>query len=181
MNVPNLLSLIRLLFSPLITYLVLKEHYAFSLTLILFLALTDFLDGFLARKLNQVTKLGKILDPIADKVFTFFAILSYTFLSKEKLNPPIFFLLLGRDLLLVLGGFLLTRRGMVPEPSIFGKLTTFFVSISLITVGILNVYNLSFLKATLSVLEITSIGFILLSWIDYSLKGFKMLLSNERC
>lgn len=178
MNVPNLLSSVRLLLSPLIPYLVLKENYLLSLIIILFLAFTDFLDGFTARRLNQVTKIGKILDPLADKVFTFFSLLSYTFLSKEKLNPLIFFLLLSRDVTLIVGGLILIRRKLIPQPSVYGKLTTFFVSLSLITVGVLNVYGAKFLLILASFLEVVSVALIILSWVDYTTRGFKMIFKE---
>ncbi|AAC07866.1 CDP-alcohol phosphatidyltransferase family protein [Aquifex aeolicus] len=178
MNVPNLLSLSRLILSPLILYFVLEENYLSSLVLVLFLALMDFLDGFFARKLNQSTRMGKILDPLADKVFTFFSLLSYTFFSKERLNPLIFFLLLGRDITLIIGGIFLIKRKFTPEPSIYGKFTTLFVSLSLLSVGILNVYDVNFLRILTNVLEIVSLILILVSWVDYTLKGFKMIFKE---
>lgn len=71
MNVPNQLTLFRVLIIPLfvlVFYLGFTSHYFVSLGIFIVASLTDFLDGYLARKYHLVTNLGKFLDPIADKV-----------------------------------------------------------------------------------------------------------------
>ncbi|HID66052.1 MAG TPA: CDP-alcohol phosphatidyltransferase family protein [Aquificaceae bacterium] len=172
MNIPNILSLLRLIFSPFIPFFVIKDLYPFSLFLIIVLAITDFLDGYFARKLRASTTLGKFLDPIADKTFTFFALISYTFLSKVKLDTSIFLFLFLRDILLISGGLVLKKYNFVPNPSIYGKLTTFFVSLTLLSIGILNIRQIEFLEMFLRYFETISILFILVSSIDYTLKGY---------
>jgi len=171
MNIPNILSLLRLIFSPLILFFVIKDLYLFSLFLIIVLAITDFLDGYFARKLKASTTLGKFLDPIADKTFTFFALFSYTFLSKVKLDALIFLFLFLRDIILILGGLMLRKYSFIPNPSIYGKLTTFFVSLTLLSIGILNIVRIEFLEISLVYFEALSVLFIFVSFIDYMLKG----------
>ena len=68
--IPNLLSLLRLLLIPVVVFLVARGHNTAALLLILFGMVTDILDGYLARRLNQVTELGKIIDPLGDKLGT---------------------------------------------------------------------------------------------------------------
>lgn len=66
---PNRLTLSRIVGTPLLIFLVRMNWYVAALPLFIILALTDVIDGWLARKSNNVTRLGKLLDPMADKVF----------------------------------------------------------------------------------------------------------------
>jgi CDP-diacylglycerol--glycerol-3-phosphate 3-phosphatidyltransferase len=71
MNVPNMLTFFRLLLLPLMLlffYLDFANHYLYCALLFIVIAITDFLDGYLARKLNQQTKFGAFIDPVADKI-----------------------------------------------------------------------------------------------------------------
>lgn len=72
-SIPNLISYVRIGLMPVYVYCSLtaqtKQDYVFASFLLLFIALTDFLDGYIARKYNMVTELGKLMDPIADKLF----------------------------------------------------------------------------------------------------------------
>lgn len=72
-SIPNIISYIRIALMPVYVYSSLtadcKEEYMMSSFLLLFIAITDFLDGYIARKYNMVTELGKLMDPIADKLF----------------------------------------------------------------------------------------------------------------
>lgn len=67
-TIPNMLGYFRILLLPVIGVAVVKDWYAIKVTLLAVSGLTDFLDGKIARKFNQVTELGKVLDPIADKL-----------------------------------------------------------------------------------------------------------------
>lgn len=68
-SIPNMISYVRILLMPVYVYLSFQKQYVTSSYLLLFLATTDFLDGFIARKYNMVTDFGKFLDPLADKLF----------------------------------------------------------------------------------------------------------------
>lgn len=174
-NFPNFLSALRIFLSPLIPYLVVDKAYGFSLSLIVFLALTDFLDGFLARKLKAQTILGKFLDPVGDKVFTFFALVSYTFLSDYKFPLIIFSSLLLRDITLIIGGIYLRKYNFVPEPSVFGKIATFLVSIELVLIAFLNLYYVQTIKALLDFLFPITLLFIWISFVHYVYRGLRLL------
>lgn len=79
MNTPNKITLVRILMIPIIIFFYLTNFFSatklVSLALLIIAEATDFLDGYLARKNNQVTNLGKFLDPIADKVLTMASLL----------------------------------------------------------------------------------------------------------
>lgn len=67
-TIPNIMSYFRIILLPIIAYAIFNDYYIAEVVLILISALTDFLDGKIARRLNQVTELGKALDPVADKL-----------------------------------------------------------------------------------------------------------------
>ena len=126
-NLPNLVSLTRLLLSPLMLFLELPQ----AIALFILLALTDALDGFLARRLKQETDLGKVLDPLADKTLLLIAlyVLTYRF---HMIEPTLLFSLLFRDLFILLGGgHIYLTKGFVPKARTLGKLTTAYISFAI--------------------------------------------------
>lgn len=75
-TIPNLLSIFRVVLLPFYFYFVLEQSFMLAGILIALSGITDFLDGFIARKFNQITELGKLLDPVADKLTQLVLILS---------------------------------------------------------------------------------------------------------
>jgi CDP-diacylglycerol--glycerol-3-phosphate 3-phosphatidyltransferase len=129
----NLLSLFRLFLSiPL--WLVLDKigesyNYRYITVLIcLFAFVTDFLDGYLARRFNQITEMGKIIDPLADKVAMGVVVIKM-YLLKE-LPEYYIFMILGRDLIIFLGGIFVTSKlGKVLPSNLLGKITVLSIGI----------------------------------------------------
>ncbi len=123
---PNALTLSRLLASPLLAWLLLRHEYRLGLLLVAAAGVTDWLDGYTARKLGVTGKIGVLLDPLADKTLlvTLFLALG------ASLLVPLWMLALaiGRDLVIVIGALLLrifrNRRKFIP--TILGKISTFF-------------------------------------------------------
>ena len=101
LTVPNLLSLLRLSASPYIASLVLSHDVDMALTVFLAAALTDAVDGTLARRLGQTSVLGSYLDPLADKVLVGCTAGSLAYVG--SLPPALVALMLGRDAALVAG------------------------------------------------------------------------------
>ncbi|MGM0328596.1 MULTISPECIES: CDP-alcohol phosphatidyltransferase family protein [Enterococcus] len=75
-TIPNLLSIIRILLLPFYLYFMSKQAFYLAGSIILFSGVTDFLDGYIARRFNQITELGKVLDPIGDKLTQLVLIIS---------------------------------------------------------------------------------------------------------
>lgn len=75
-TIPNLLSIFRILLLPIYLYFVLRQSFYVAGVVIVVSGLSDYLDGVIARRYNQVTDLGKVLDPFADKLTQLFLILS---------------------------------------------------------------------------------------------------------
>lgn len=124
LTVPNQLTLLRLGFLPFFIISILYGRYTWALALLILAALTDGLDGLLARRLNQRSVLGAFLDPIADKL-----LLSSSFFVlalKGKITWWLTILVLSRDvLILTTAGVILVVIGYRPfPPSIYGKATT---------------------------------------------------------
>ena len=125
-TVPNQITLLRLGFLPFFLILILYEHYRWALFVLVFVALTDAVDGYLARTLHQKSALGAYLDPIADKLLLSS---SFVVLAMEKKSGWwLTVLVLSRDvLLLVVAGVILIVQGYRAfPPSLLGKATTFF-------------------------------------------------------
>ncbi len=104
-----------------------------AIVIFLVAALTDVLDGYIARRYNEVSELGKILDPIADKVFVGVVVL--ILLVQGAL--PLWFVLvvLGRDILIMLGGIFVERRTGIVLPSNYpGKIAVLVLSATLLLV-----------------------------------------------
>ena len=80
-NIPNILTIIRFILIPFIFISVIKHHYLIGLIIFTISAITDVLDGFIARKFNYITDIGKLLDPLADKLTQISLLLALTILN----------------------------------------------------------------------------------------------------
>lgn len=126
MNIPNLLSVFRLLLIPAFLcafFLLPREQYYWLAVILLVSGLTDVADGFIARRFNQITQLGKVLDPIADKL-TVAAVLACLALMYRQIWV-VLAVYVAKELLLGVGVLVLAKRGVKPVSSKwFGKLGT---------------------------------------------------------
>jgi cardiolipin synthase len=157
--VPNLLAIFRILLLPFIYYFLAQESktgVGIAVVLMLIAIFSDVLDGHLARKLNQITDLGKILDPLADKlglgIFVIFIIFHRGF--------PIWVagLLFFKDFLTLVGAiFLVKRKNLFPMSNNWGKLNSWVWAITVILyiVGLNYVKEFFLVFATLTVLNCT--------------------------
>ncbi len=123
-SIPNILTLIRILLTPLLVILLLRDMYHLALLVFAIAGLSDGLDGLIARLLNQRTKLGAYLDPAADKL-----LLTSAFVSLAVLNViPAWLtvLVIARDVIILLGLaiFTLTEKQYEINPTLVSKCTT---------------------------------------------------------
>lgn len=150
LNIPNTLSTLRILTIPVIVYLIItcnESNFPILIALTVFSICLDFFDGYLARKLKQVTELGKILDPIADKLMAFSVVSALVI----KADFPIWlgFIIIGRDLLILAASIILYKEKRVVTTSILVGKITFGLYSALIVVYILDLseaIDLSILK-----------------------------------
>jgi cardiolipin synthase len=126
LNIPNTLCAVRLALTPFIVSRILAIDFDTALWLLAAAGITDALDGFLARRFNWTTRVGLVLDPIADKVLLASAYLALG--AADALPHWLVILVFGRDLLLLTGTglvMLLSQRRSF-QPSILGKVSTVF-------------------------------------------------------
>ncbi len=124
MTIPNLLTLIRILLTPLLVWLLLNQKLSQALLVFFIAGITDGLDGFIARAFDQKSKLGAYLDPLADKLLLD---TSFVLLSRLDLIPVwLAIITVTRDALILLGIllFFLNHIPVEIKPSIASKLTT---------------------------------------------------------
>ena len=132
--------------------------------------ITDIMDGYLARKLNQITEFGKVIDPLADKVLIVFVVLNLFLIG--EIPDYYFYMIVARDLLILTGGLIVSKKlGKVLPSDYIGKATVLAISFTLLMI-LLNVDRAS-LPYTL--LYYLSIILIFVSLGNYILKAIKAL------
>jgi cardiolipin synthase len=136
LTVPNLLSFLRLALVPVFLLLLVEGYDAWALIILAVSSLTDFLDGWIARRFNQITRLGQLLDPAADRLYIFAALIG---LAWRDLVPWwIVAVVVGRDVFLLILGVVLANHGFGPLPvHLLGKVATFclFYALPMIMLG----------------------------------------------
>jgi len=177
MNLANKISIARIILIPFFIAAIVYSRLNIALIFFILAIISDGADGFIARALKQKTKLGTILDPMADKLLL---ISAYICLSVADTIPawlkmphyvPI--IIISRDVIIVLGSVTihLIRGELNVSPSIIGKITTFFQMITI--VSILAQFRYS------AILWNTAVTLTVVSGIDYIMKGSKTLSDNH--
>jgi CDP-diacylglycerol--glycerol-3-phosphate 3-phosphatidyltransferase len=142
-NLPNVLTLVRICLTPVIALLPFIEGYwpkLICFVVFIFAALTDIADGYLARSRNMVTDLGKLLDPIADKLLLFATLIPIYWISRTRhdlYDIPVWgsiplwvcVLLIGREIAMTLFRWWAERKGVVIAAGVGGKLKATFQNI----------------------------------------------------
>lgn len=124
-TIPNWLCFLRIALIPVFATLFIKGSYIPAFILMIVAALTDLLDGKIARKFNMVSNLGKILDPIADKLSQIAIVVILIVKYWDGYLKYILFLFIVKELLMVIGGALLMAKGMRPVAAeMWGKVAT---------------------------------------------------------
>ncbi|MBR6552373.1 MAG: CDP-alcohol phosphatidyltransferase family protein [Clostridia bacterium] len=130
-TIPNLISFIRILLVPLFAYLFLQGDFVPAVIVLALSGLSDCVDGKIARKFNQISALGKMLDPLADKLtqITLAVLLFITFNKAEDtmLNAFswVFLVFIVKEFIMVLGSVIMLNIGLRPGAAeIYGKVAT---------------------------------------------------------
>ena len=134
LNIPNTLTILRILLIPVIVGFLVYDHFDFALVALLIAALTDALDGSIARMANQKTEFGAYLDPLADKLLLMTMFIMFSLLDMVPVWSVI--VVVSRDAILLTGTLLarLTDTGINASPSVLGKATTVFQLVYIILV-----------------------------------------------
>lgn len=132
MNIPNIITALRLLLIPFMASYLFKEQYGIAAGLFLLGGFTDILDGYIARKFNLITSFGKVADPIADKLMQITALVLLT--MQQKVPSVILIIVVAKEVFMIAGGILLYRKEkFVVSANWYGKLATvvFYLAIIL--------------------------------------------------
>ena len=135
-TIPNWLCFLRIALIPVFSALFIKDHFLSAAIIMAIAALTDLFDGKIARKYNMVSNLGKMLDPIADKLsqMAIVIILLYKFWDITYFKV-LLFMFIAKEILMLIGGALLLAKGLRPAAAeMVGKVSTtvFYVFMILI-------------------------------------------------
>lgn len=123
LTIPNAMSVLRLLLIPFIIWMYVEERYAISVGLVVLSAVSDMLDGLVARKLNMISDLGKFLDPVCDKLTH--AALLVCLMTTHRHIYILFIILAVKELaMLGMGLALFRKRDVVYSAKWYGKLCT---------------------------------------------------------
>ncbi len=179
MSLANKVTVFRILLIPLflIALIYSRDKFVIDLgnktynsipLLIFFIAMvSDVLDGFIARKHRQQSSLGTFLDPLADKLFLVSAFIMLAFLQRVPYWVSV--IVIGRDLVIVLGWamiFAIIKQSII-VPSVYGKFTTFFQTLTVLAV----LLEVSYVRYIWHIAVI----FTLISGFDYIIKGYKQI------
>lgn len=159
-NIPNLLSSIRIVAIAPFIYYFLKDRYVMATVMLIVSGLSDLFDGFIARKFNQVTRLGAMLDPIADKL-TLTAVVFCIGIKFTVVMPIVIILIIKELSMLVAGFFMIKNHKLPPMAKWYGKLATviFYFSVSII-VALKAIWGIENKILTITLMCITAVAML---------------------
>ena len=135
-TVPNVLSAARLALVPVFFLLLVNEEYVWAVAALIISSLSDYFDGWIARRFGQVTRLGQLLDPAADRLYVLAALIGLAIVG--VLPWWLSAIIIGRDVVLAVVGIVLASHGYGPLPvHHLGKVATFalFYALPVIVLG----------------------------------------------
>ncbi len=172
MTIPNLLSFIRiLLITPFVAFFIERMYVAAAITVGIS-GLSDVLDGFIARKFHQESELGKVIDPLADKLTLIAVGVCLIFIEPYVL--PLMIIMVLKDILMIIGGTMIINKGVIPpKSSWYGKASTFMFYISVGMVVLMAIFNYQNETLSLAVLGVTA-GMMIFSLVNYAIIFFRI-------
>lgn len=174
-TIPNFISFVRILLIIPLVYAFYIGNYVLAAGLLLASGLSDMVDGFIARKLNQVSELGKMLDPIADKLTLIATGFSLAFIFSGI--KPLILVLIIKDMLMLLGGLILLKNGINPPAAKwYGKLSTVIFYACVVILVALDAfwdYENPILTYTLLTITIASMSYSFIRYLIIAIGLFK--------
>ncbi len=182
LNIPNLLSIFRMILIPIFVVLYLKSEELKStstllagLTLILS-GITDLLDGVIARKFNMITNLGKILDPLADKLTQVAVVICIAIKMQNSMLTCALMLFVVKEFLMLIGGLVMLKRKITIRGSKwYGKVATAVFYVVMAAIALFE--NLS--QEVDLVLILIAAVFMMFAFSQYITEYFKILKENK--
>jgi cardiolipin synthase len=175
LTIPNLLTLLRIIIIPIAVYNIYISNFYTALFLVFIAVITDGLDGFVARRFDQVSQIGKVIDPLADKLLVICGLSAIVINEDVDFSKILFGLIILREIYIVSGGIylLIKSKRFKIAPTIIGKLTAFSEFLMFILILLNEVSDkVGFLVKISSICVITM---IIISIVQYSIIGLKYL------
>ncbi len=178
-NIPNTLSLARLLLLPVFAIVYLNGDLYLSMGVLALSGLTDLLDGFIARRYNQITEIGKLLDPIADKLTQIIVLICLTIRNPSLI--PLFVICLFKELLQAIGGWiLLSRNEIIRSSNWYGKISTFTFYIVMLLIAVWTNMPNWLLKLLIALVAVTMLfAFFMYLFVYFKLRRDKAEQQNS--
>ena len=173
MNLPNTITLIRVVLIPFFVDLMIYGYYREALMVFVAACLTDGLDGMIARMTNSKTELGAFLDPMADKLLIVSSFVTLAILT--KLPVWLVIIVVSRDIILTLGSMVIyfTGHNLSIKPSLAGKMTTFLQFLVITLALVLVAYGIE--SEYLAVISWLTAAFTIASGYQYVVRGMKIM------
>ncbi len=177
MTIPNAISFVRiLLITPFVAFFIAAKYitgnYIPAIIIIALSGISDLFDGMIARKFHQESELGKVLDPLADKLTLIAVGICLIFIEPYVL--PLMIIMVLKDILMIIGGTIIINKGVIPpKSSWYGKASTFMFYISVAMVVLMEIFNFHNETISLAVLGVTA-GMMIFSLVNYAIIFFKI-------
>jgi len=178
-TVPNIISFIRVILIIPFAIFFIRGAYVVAFSFLVLSGLSDCLDGFLARKLNQVTTLGKMLDPVADKLTLVTVIICLGSIMPAII--PLVIALVIKDVSMLIGGYYLLRKEITPPAAKwYGKMATIIFYVSVVVI----VFSQAFLdyhnQLMVIVLLSATVVSMLFALIKYAIIFIQLLNAKDK-
>ena len=168
MNLPNILTLVRIAMVPVVILFFILDEPFWALGIFLLAGFTDVLDGWIARKYNLITAFGQVMDPLADKLMLMTTLICLYITGRVPLAVPI--IVVVKEWTMITAAALLYRKNIIQPANLFGKLSTLLFTVSVI---------LSFMSDYVAPLHtfflFLSTGVAVFAMVNY---GFKVIRMN---
>ncbi len=180
-TIPNLLSVLRILVIGPFAYFFLNDQLLWAVAMLAFSGLSDLFDGLIARKFNQVTELGKMLDPVADKLTQ--ATIAVCLAVKHPILISILLVFVLKELGMLVGGCILLKKKKRPcAAKWYGKVATFSFYISAVVIvvmeGVFHLYTTTTVVISYVLLGITAV-FMIYAMVRYFQIFLQLLHSTD--
>ena len=187
-TIPNVLTIIRMLLIPVFAVLFFRGQKIAALCVFCAASLTDMLDGYLARKLNQITDFGKLFDPLADKLMVLTAMVCQTAWTAAPPWGPLpvvaVIIVAAKELMMVLGGVFMLSRDVVVYSNYFGKAA----QVGFIASLILSFFHDQFVEGNVLLFGMTpdilllwiTVALAIIAMIVYAVEAVRMIRNNGK-
>lgn len=174
LNVPNILTVIRILLVPAAIILITENMMLWALFVFLAACITDLIDGYVARKYNIITKLGIWLDPLADKLMALGVVITFVFCG--IIPAWVIITLLAKEVIMLGGGLIIIKNGFSTPSNKFGKVAAFIMNTSIAACFI---YQIEWWNAYYLYFVYLGLALSVFSMLQYAVKNGRLMFKKS--